>query len=133
MRKLSMKNPGTPAIEEDSERGSGGVSAEGFGARLPRLGLACAPPPEPFACFSCEAPREVPDTCVPDGVFPCACWPLTCGAVPVVGVVGGAVCVGVEEAGASVVGLGVLVLGVVSGAGAGVVSGGAAFSVVVDA
>ena len=42
MRKLSMKNAGTPAIDEDSESGSAGVSAEGFGAFLPRLGLLAA-------------------------------------------------------------------------------------------
>ncbi len=132
MRKLSMKNPGTPAIEEDSESGSGGVSAEGFGARLPRLGLACAPPVEPasrlFASLGCEAvPGCGPRAPVPDGVLPCALWPLTWGAA-VVGALG---VEGVEVAGASVVVLGVLVLGAGSGAGAGAVSVEAAFSGVV--
>jgi hypothetical protein len=45
-----MKNAGTPAIADDSESGSGGVSAEGFGARAPRSGLLY-PPPFPRACW----------------------------------------------------------------------------------
>ena len=83
MRKLSMKKPGTPAIEEDSESGSGGVSAEGLGARLPRCGVAAEPPleplfPEPARPFDFERP---PAARVDPGVGPCGCWALTCGVV----------------------------------------------------
>ena len=53
MRKLSMKKPGTPAIELESDSGSAGVSAEGLGARLPRLGFAGEPP-----VFPLEGPGE---------------------------------------------------------------------------
>jgi hypothetical protein len=35
MRKLSMKKPGMPAIEEPSVSGRGGVSVEGSGALGP--------------------------------------------------------------------------------------------------
>src|ERR1700733_14200236 len=122
-----MKKPGTPAIEEDSDSGSGGVSAEGLGARLPRLGLAAEPPVLPLAAVgepcSC-APAPPPCAPFPDGVLPCALWPLTCGAVAV----GAGVVVGVELGGGSAVEPvpGVGVVGVVSGAG--VVSVGVLFS-----
>lgn len=46
MRKLSMKNWGTPAIDEKSESGKAGVSAEGAGARRPRC-TAPEPPVDP--------------------------------------------------------------------------------------
>jgi hypothetical protein len=72
MRKLSMKNAGTPAIEVESDSGSGGVSADGFGARLPRLGLATAfapavrrEPPGLALARVCAAPP-------PAGVLPWA-------------------------------------------------------------
>src|SRR5436190_26475 len=48
MRKLSMKKLGTPASGAEKSSGSGGVSAEGAGARGP-LALACAPPALGFA------------------------------------------------------------------------------------
>src|SRR3954470_20149875 len=90
MRKLSMKKAGTPAIEEDSDSGSGGVSADGLGARLPRFGFACEPalapswPPGPCLAVPCFPARL-------DRVLPWALCPLTCGAAAVgCGVVAGA-------------------------------------------
>ncbi len=74
MRKLSMKNAGTPAIDEDSDSGSGGVSAEGFGAALPRRGLAAAPP---LDAVRSRPARPAPAPAVrwaagpPAGVAPC--------------------------------------------------------------
>jgi hypothetical protein len=107
-----MKNPGTPEIDEDSDNGSGGVSADGFGARLPRFGFAVAPPVDPFAlppvffaepvvvgwpvCFGAPAA----------GVPPCELWPLICGAgvtsvlvVPGVGAGAGSLVVGAAGVG----------------------------------
>jgi hypothetical protein len=111
MRKLSMKKPGTPAIEEDSESGSGGVSAEGFGARLPRLGLLVVPPVEPLPAPPPSAPLDLPWAELagraPDEL-PWACWELTCGVV-VVGAL--------DVLGAGVLGVGELTVGLVAGAG----------------
>src|SRR6478735_3905358 len=91
-----MKNAGTPAIAEDSESGSGGVSADGFGARAPRWGLLDAPPFArerwpPLGAPALLGPPACPPRC-PAAVLPWALCPLTCGveasggAVVVVGV-----------------------------------------------
>ena len=67
-----MKKPGTPAIEDDSESGSAGVSADGFGARLPRLGAAVDAPVDPG--FSpLPAPFDFVCVCTPPDVVPWAC------------------------------------------------------------
>jgi hypothetical protein len=103
-----------PAIEEDSDSGNGGVSADGFGARLPRCGLAAAPPLDPGRSRPARpapAPRRVAGA--PAGVAPCALWPLTCGVVAT----GGAVVV-------VVVGAGVVSVVVAGGVAVVVVAGG---------
>jgi hypothetical protein len=116
-----MKNAGTPAIEDESESGSGGVSADGFGARLPRRGVAVVPPgfgpaaPVPPAFGAPEA-RERPRV-EPAGVAPCELCPLTCGVVAagggVVLVVGAvSVVVGVGVVGVLVEGVGASLVGV---------------------
>ena len=63
-----MKNPGTPAIDDSSPKGSEGVSADGSGARLfartsagVSVVVLCLPAAEP-------APGLLA------GVLPCACW-----------------------------------------------------------
>src|SRR5664280_1410734 len=122
MRKLSMKNAGTPAIEDDSESGSGGVSADGLRARFPRLSFAGEPPLaapcSPAAVL--DLPR-LPRGAEPDGVVPWALCPLTCGVVAAgAGGVAGA-CSGGDSAGGSVVGAGGVVGVEAPGAGAGTV------------
>src|ERR1039457_7169875 len=120
-----MKKLDTPEIGDPSVSGSGGVSADGAGARCfarvpvveePSAASVCSPPPaaEPcdFVCVSGAAPEPPPD------VLPCACWVRTIG-------------VGVGSAGAlgtGAVGAGTdLVLGVVAD---GRVAGGAVSGVV---
>src|SRR5665213_411797 len=98
-----MKKLDTPEIGDPSVSGSGGVSADGAGARCfgrvpvaaePSVASVCSPPPaEPFD-FAC-APRVAPER--PPGVLPCACWWRTCG-VAVVSL--GALALGGAEAGA---------------------------------
>lgn len=117
-----MKNAGTPAIEDDNDSGSGGVNAEGFGARLPRRGLAVVPPfvVEPPAPLPSALPLVPPRARLgrPAGVAPWALWLLTCGTavtgsgavvvagagVVSVGVDGDGVVVGVDGAGVELVG-----------------------------
>src|SRR5882672_10334067 len=82
MRKLSMKNAGTPAIEEDSDSGSGGVSAEGLGARFPRLSFAGEPPLAPCSAPVFALPLVRPAGAA--GLVPWALCPLTCGVAVVV-------------------------------------------------
>jgi hypothetical protein len=77
-----MKKPGTPAIDDDSESGSAGVSAEGFGARLPRFGFATVPPaaPRDFAPDFSELGVVLGGVVrffAPARVVPWALWPLT--------------------------------------------------------
>src|SRR6478609_9952126 len=114
MRKLSMKKPGTPAIEEDSDRGSGGVSAEGLGARLPSLGFAGDPPLEPLRPPPAPAPAFDSGRLwlLPVGEPPCAFCPLTRGVVATCGALGAA---------AGGTGSVVLVVGALGTSGAGVV------------
>jgi len=47
MRKLSMKKPGISPIGALSDRGSAGVRADGFGARLPERVPTVSPSPAP--------------------------------------------------------------------------------------
>src|ERR1039457_1965436 len=81
-----MKKLDTPEIGDPSVSGSGGVSADGAGARCfarvpvveePSAASVCSPPPaaEPcdFVCVSGAAPEHPPD------VLPCACWVRTIG------------------------------------------------------
>jgi hypothetical protein len=73
-----MKNAGTPAIEEDSDSGNGGVSADGLGARFPSLSFAGEPPL--VAPFLPEAVVDLPrlaEPTDPDEVVPWALWELT--------------------------------------------------------
>src|SRR5436190_898493 len=68
MRKLSMKKPGTPASGAEKSSGSGGVSAEGAGARgplaldraPPALGLARAPGRRGLALAPLRGARDGP-------------------------------------------------------------------------
>jgi hypothetical protein len=102
-----MKNAGTPAIADDSESGSGGVSAEGFGARAPRCGLL-GPPPfargwwPPLVAPSLPGAPACPRRC-PAAVLPCALCPLTCGVEASGGVVGVVAAGAVSPAGAELV------------------------------
>jgi hypothetical protein len=128
-----MKKLDTPEIGDPSVSGSGGVSADGAGARcfprVPPVGELSEPP----VVSPCPAPLEPFDfacvPCVPGvaaGVLPCACWARTPGVV----VSAGAPALGAAGAGAaSVVGVGVGAGD--SGAGAaGVVSAGGGVVVV---
>ena|SRR5438105_12728894 len=105
MRKLSMKKPGIPASEDEKASGSGGVSAEGDGARGP-CGRA-DDPALPFAAptlFACGPPAAL-RLRVP-GVLRCGRCARTLGA--------GALCGGFAAGGAGVVlgaGVAVEVLG----------------------
>jgi hypothetical protein len=86
-----MKNCGTPAIEENSESGSGGVSADGEGARrLLRTFVAEDPPVDPRCAPLPARPGDFddgePDPTGAPGVLPCGRWAFTCG----VGMTGGA-------------------------------------------
>lgn len=87
-----MKKLDTPEIGDPSVNGSGGVNADGAGARcfaptpaveepsVPPVVSVCPPPAEPFD-FVCA--RWVPGVLVAPaaGVLPCSCWPCTCGVV----------------------------------------------------
>jgi len=52
MRKLSMKKPGTPAIDDSRANGRAGVNVPGDGARVPEPGAAAG------AAF--DSPRGLP-------------------------------------------------------------------------
>src|SRR5947208_4409291 len=53
MRKLSMKKLGTPASDEPKARGSGGVSADGAGARRAARTPPARAPPTPSSRPGC--------------------------------------------------------------------------------
>jgi hypothetical protein len=155
-----MKNAGTPAIADDSESGSGGVSADGFGARAPRWGFLVAPPfarerGPPVEAPALLGPPAPPRRC-PAEVPPWALCPLTCGVeasggavvvvgagadspagtVPVVGGAGGAGdgALGVDATGGSD-GAGVVsvVLGVVASSAASELAGASSAGATVSA
>jgi hypothetical protein len=134
-----MKNAGTPEIDEDSDNGSAGVSAEGFGARLPRCGAFVEPSPverpasfEPLACaWLCvclPASGELAEE------LPCALCALTCGVLGAGVVVAGSTGAGAGAASlaADVVGAAVVVLGVGTGVGVELVASGAVVVSTVD-
>jgi hypothetical protein len=82
-----MKKLDTPEIGDPSVSGSGGVSADGAGARCfarvavveePSAAPVCSPPPAGLCDFAC-APGAALEP--PPDVLPCACWVRTCGVV----------------------------------------------------
>src|SRR5271166_2183358 len=86
MRKLSMKNPGTPEIEDSSASGRDGVSVDGGWAGL----CARAPAGEEPPVASVWAPGAAPpfdfrrDRVAPT-VLPCERWTLIRGVAPASG------------------------------------------------
>ena len=131
MRKLSMKKAGTPAIDDDSDSGSGGVSADGCGALLPRLGVAVAAPFSPAAPPAVDLPCASPAPVARDGLALCALCLLTCGATKALLVLGAVAGAGVVSPAGATVEAGVD--GVVASAAAVVVGWGAGAPAVASA